>query len=279
MELQGKTAVVTGGGAGIGEGISLRLAEAGAEVAIISRSKNRAAGVADKINAWGRKSFVEVADVTDSKQVKTAVQHILDNFGKIDILINNVGGEIRFYKDRTGDRFVEISEQEWDEMIDFNLKTAVRTCREVVPHMVKQNSGKIVNIASISARPPIWTGARNSAAFMSYSVSKAAMVQFTGVLALELAEHNINVNCVCPADVWTPMWEKNALRAIAADTQFKGMTPREYFEKVAVAGTRQPLKREITPADIGDAVLFFVSEKARNITGQSLTVDAGARPG
>ena len=279
MELQGKKAVVTGGGAGIGEGISRCLAEEGADVAIISRSLNRAALVADKIKALGRESLVEVADATESKQVKAAVQHILDYFGKIDILVNNVGGEVRFYKNFTGDRFIEISEQEWDEMIDFNLKTTIRTCREVVPHMVKQNSGKIVNISSIAARPPIWTGARIPAGFMSYFVSKAAIIQFTGMLALELAEHNINVNCVCPADVWTPMWEKNALRVIAANPQFKGMTPREYFEKVVVAGTIQPLKREITPADIGNAVVFFVSEKARNITGQSIYVDAGARPG
>ena len=279
MELQGKKAVVTGGGAGIGEGISLCLAEAGADVAIISRSLNRAALVADKIKALGRESLVEVADATESKQVKAAVQHILDYFGKIDILVNNVGGEVRFYKDFTGDRFVEISEQEWDEMIDFNLKTTIRTCREVVPHMVKQNSGKIVNISSIAARPPIWNGARIPAGFMSYFVSKAAIIQFTGTLALELAEHNINVNCVCPADVWTPLWEKNAARTIAANPQFKGMTPREYFKKVVVAGTTQPIKREITPADIGDAVVFFVSEKSRNITGQSINVDAGARPG
>ena len=279
MELQGKKAVVTGGGAGIGEGISLCLAEAGADVAIISRSLNRAALVADKIKALGRESLVEVADATESKQVKAAVQHILDYFGKIDILVNNVGGEVRFYKDFTGDRFVEISEQEWDEMIDFNLKTTIRTCREVVPHMVKQNSGKIVNISSIAARPPIWTGARIPAGFMSYFVSKAAIIQFTGTLALELAEHNINVNCVCPADVWTPLWEKNAARTIAANPQFKGMTPREYFKKVVVAGTTQPIKREITPSDIGDAVVFFVSEKSRNITGQSINVDAGARPG
>ena len=92
----------------------------------------------------------------------------------------------------------------------------------------------------------------------------------------ELAEHNINVNCIAPQGVWTPMYEKNALRQIAADPQFKGMTPRAYYEKVIVAGL--PLKREITPADIGDAVVFFVSEKARNITGQSINVDGGALP-
>ena len=278
MDLKGKTAVVTGGGAGIGEGISLRLAEAGADIAIVDINKARAEEVADKIEKSGRKSMVLAADATDSMQIQQAVQKVMNTFTKIDILVNNVGGEVRFYKERTGERFIETSEQEWNEMIDLNLKAAIMTCQAMVPHMVKQNSGKIVNIASIGGRSPIWTGERISpAVFMAYGISKAGIIQFTGLLALELAEHNINVNCVAPGAVWTPMYEKNALREITAKPQFKGMTPREYYEKVIVAGL--PLKREVTPADIGDAVVFFVSEKARNITGQSINVDAGSRPG
>jgi NAD(P)-dependent dehydrogenase (short-subunit alcohol dehydrogenase family) len=276
MELIGKTAIVTGGGAGIGEGIALRLAEEGADVAIVNRSKDRALLVTDKIKAWGRKSFVAIANVTDSKQIKVAVQQILDTFGKIDILVNNVGGEVRFYKNWTGERFIEINEEEWNEMIDFNLNAAVRMCEAVVPYMVKQNSGKIVNISSAAGRHPVGSGPRRSAATMAYGVAKAGIIQFTDLLALELAEHNINVNCVAPAAVWTPMFEKNATRAISNNLQYKGMTPREYFEKFIVP--RVPLKREITPSDVGDAVVFFVSERSRNITGQSLNVDAGDRP-
>ena len=276
MELRGKTAIVTGGGAGIGEGISLCLANEGADVAIVDINKENAMGVTDKIRNLGRKSMALMADVTDSKQVQQAVQKILDTFNKIDILVNNVGGEIRFYNDRTGERFVEISETEWDEMIDLNLKATIRTCQAVVPYMVKQNQGKIVNISSIGGRHPIWTGARGSAAIMAYGVSKAAIIQFTDLLALELAEHNINVNCVAPGAIWTPMFEKHVLRSISADPQFKAMTPREYFEKAVVESF--PLKREITPTDIGHVVAFFVSEKAKNITGQSINVDAGTRP-
>ena len=276
MELEGKIAIVTGGGAGIGEAIAIRLAEEGADVAIMEISKPRTDSVADKIKKLGRRALGLVADATDPEQLRQAAQNVIDAFGRIDILVNNVGGEIRFYNEHAGDRFVEISGQEWNEMIDFNLKSAIRACQAVTPHMIKQNSGKIVNIASIAGRHPVGHGARGSAITMSYGVCKAGIIQFSDLLALELAVHNINVNCVCPGEVWTPMYEKNALRAIASDPQLKGMTPREYFEKMVVSG--MPLGREATAADVGEAVLFFVSEKSRNITGQSLNVDAGARP-
>ena len=276
MELKRKIAVVTGGGAGIGEGISLRLAEAGADVAIVDINKARADGIADKIKKSGRKSMVLVANATDSQQIQQAILNIMDTFAKIDILVNNVGGEVRFHKERTGERFIETSEQEWNEMIDLNLNATIKTCQAVVPYMVKQNSGKIVNIASVGGRHPTWTGERTSpAVLMAYGVAKAGIIQFTDLLALELAEHNINVNCVAPGAVWTPMYGKAALREMAVK-KFKGMSPREYFEKVVVPGL--PLKREITPSDIGDAVVFFASEKARSITGQSINIDAGVHP-
>jgi len=277
MELKGKTAIVTGGGAGIGEGIALCLAEAGADVVIVDINKERATGVADKIKSFGRKSLVSISDATNGEQIQQATRKIIETFAKIDILVNVVGGEVRFYKERTGERFVEISGQEWNEMIDLNLNATVKTCQAVVPFMIKQNGGKIVNISSDGGRSPIWTGVRQSASSMAYGVSKAGIIQFTGLLALELAEHNINVNCVAPGAVWTPMFEKHALREITSKPQFKGMTPRKYYEKVIIGGS--PLKREVTPADIGDAVAFLVSDKARNITGQSINVDAGTRPG
>ena len=171
MELKGKTAIVTGGGAGIGEGIALCLAEAGADVVIVDINKERATGVADKIKSFGRKSLVSISDA------------------------------IRFYKERTGERFVEISGQEWNEMIDLNLNATVKTCQAVVPFMIKQNGGKIVNISSDGGRSPIWTGVRQSASSMAYGVSKAGIIHFTGLLALELAGHNINVNCLAPGAV------------------------------------------------------------------------------
>jgi len=146
MDLKGKMAVVTGGGAGIGEGISLRLAEAGADIAIIDINKVRAEGLADKIQKLGHKSIGLVADATNSKQIQQVVQKIIATFDKIDILVNDVGGEVRFYKNMTGERFVETSQQEWNETIDLNLNAPVRCCEAIVPYMIKHKYGKIVII-------------------------------------------------------------------------------------------------------------------------------------
>jgi NAD(P)-dependent dehydrogenase (short-subunit alcohol dehydrogenase family) len=192
--------------------------------------------------------------------------------------VNNVGGEARFYRERTGTRFVEIGEEEWNENLDLNLMSTVIACQAVVPHLIKQKSGKIVNISSTAGRPPAgYTGGTPSALLMAYGVAKAGIIRFTQALALELAEYNINVNCVCPQLIWSPMMEKNSIRAIQTMPEAKGMTPREYYEKFIV-GKVVALKRETTAADVGHAVVFFVSEDSRNISGQSINVDGGSRP-
>jgi meso-butanediol dehydrogenase / (S,S)-butanediol dehydrogenase / diacetyl reductase len=277
VKIEGKTAVVTGGGAGIGEGIAVCLAEEGADVAVIDINKEGAARVAERVSALGRRSLAKVADFTDSKQVNQTIKEILDTFGKIDILVNNVGGEARFYRERSGLRFVEIGEEEWDENLDLNLKSTIIACQAVVPHLVKQRSGKIVNVSSTAGRPPAGlAGGSPSPLLMAYSVAKAGVIRFTQGLALELAEYNINVNCVCPMVIWTPMMEKNAIRAIQTIPEARGMTPREYYEKFIVS--KVPLKRETTVADVGHAVVFFVSEDSRNISGQTINVDGGSRP-
>jgi NAD(P)-dependent dehydrogenase (short-subunit alcohol dehydrogenase family) len=283
MKLAGKVAIVTGGGVGIGQGIVRCLAEEGADLAIIDINSETAKKAADEVNGIGRKSLAVVADATDGKQVDQAVQKVIDTFGKIDILVNNVGGESRFYREVAGRPYLE--EQEWDNTVELNLKSTMLMSRVVMPHLIKQQSGKIVNISSIGGRAP--SGARRApgmfgegASFspmMSYGVAKAGVLQFTRLLALQLAGNNINVNCVCPGVLYTPLYERSAPRRIQVTPEAKGMTPREYFDKY-IAST-VPLKREQTPEDIGRAVVFFVSEDARNITGQSLNVDGGMVPG
>ena len=285
MKLEGKVAIVTGGGAGIGQGITLCLVEEGADVAIIDVSGETAAKVADEVRGLGRKSLAIVADAADSKQVDQAVRKIIDAFGKIDILVNNVGGESRFYRERIGQPYLE--EEEWDDTIELNLKTTMIVSRAVAPHFVKQKSGKIVNISSIGGRvpsgrgrtSPVGMGEEGSAfsPMMSYGVAKAGVIQFTRLLALQLAEYNVNVNCVCPGVLYTPLYERSAPRRTQSTPETKGMTPREYFDKYIVPMV--PLKREQTPEDIGNAVVFLVSEDARNITGQSINVDGGMFPG
>jgi NAD(P)-dependent dehydrogenase (short-subunit alcohol dehydrogenase family) len=225
-----------------------------------------------------------IADVTDSKQVNQAVQETLDTFGKIDILVNNTGGESRFYNEIEGQPYLE--EKEWDDTVRLNLKSTMLMCRTVAPHFVEQKSGKIVNISSIGGRPPSGMRMRTPAMsgsgasfspMTSYGVAKAGVIQFYRILAMQLAEYNINVNCICPGVLYTPLYERSVPRRVTATPEAEGMTPREYFD--AYLSPMVPLKREQTPEDIGRAVVFLVSEDARNITGQSINIDGGMVPG
>ncbi len=138
-------------------------------------------------------------------------------------------------------------------------------CRAVVPHFLKQKSGKIVNIASIA-------GKRIPTRVIAYGTVKVDVIHFTKTLAMELAEHNINVNCICLGLLYTPFWERGLAAQLIRLTEAKGMEPRDYFLKWV---STVPLKREQTPEDIGRAVAFLASEDAKNITGQSLNVDGG----
>lgn len=285
MKLKNKIAIVTGGGAGIGRGITLCLAGEGADVAIVDINRENATKVAKEVEGLGRKPLVILADVTDNKQVDQVVQKTLETFAKIDILVNNVGGESKFYYEEAGQPYPE--EKEWDDTIELNLKTTMLMSRAVAPHFINQKSGKIVNISSIGGRTPSGGGrgmsgviGERGAAFtpmMSYGVAKAGVIQFTMSLALQLAEYNINVNCICPGVLYTPLYERSAPRRIQSTPGAEGMTAQEYFDKFIAS--RVPLGREQTPEDIGRAVVFFASEDARNITAQSLNVDGGLIPG
>jgi len=277
MKLQDKVAVVTGGGQGIGQGIALCLAEEGADVAIIDINGDNARNVTDEVKAMGRRSLTIEADATDNSKVEKAVQDILNFFGRIDILVNNVGGADRrtierafALGDELGSQMLDMmalaTEEEWDRSYNINLKAHFLMSRAVAPHLVKQKSGKIVNISSQAGKDPDPTN-------MPYGTFKGAVVTFTHALARLLAGENINVNCVLPGLIYTPLWETYATLLSRANPELKDMPPRELFLKTQVA--RVPLGREQTVEDIGRAVVFFASEDAANITGQSLMVNGG----
>ncbi|MDD4876614.1 MAG: SDR family NAD(P)-dependent oxidoreductase [Dehalococcoidales bacterium] len=272
MKLEGKVALVTAGGAGIGRGITLCLAEEGADVIIADINKYSAQKVADEVKALGRKSLALEADITNSNRVAQVVEETLSAFGKIDILVNNVGSTAEAVGDRTKLQFANLEEWEWDKTIERNLKTQFLMCKAVVPHLQKQHSGKIVNVASIAAK-------RAFAPVNSYGPAKVGVLHFTLSLALELAKDNINVNCVCPGVVYTKALDNSTGVRMQYDPrpETKGMSARDYFLKYSLQ--RVPLGREQTPEDIGRAVVFFVSEDAKNITGQSLNIDGGMIPG
>lgn len=271
MKLEGKVAIVTGGGQGIGEGIVRCLAEEGADVAILDLNAEPAGKVAEDITAMGRKGMAIQADATDSRQIADAIRKIVDIFGKIDILVNNIGGGVRVKRtipreERTGIQCVDAEEEAWDKTMDLNAKTQFLMCRAVIPHLLKQGEGKIVNIGSRLAR-------QVDIPLSIYCTAKAAVIQYTNHLALELAPHGINVNCVCPGDVMTPKIEAAFARAGEVNPDSKGKTPEELF--LQVAGPRMAFNRIQTPEDMGRATVFLASDDARTITGQALYVDGG----
>lgn len=270
MRLEDKIAIVTGAGKGIGVGIVRCLAREGAQVVVNALHQESAQKVADEVKAMGGKSLAVAADVTKKEGAAKIVKQTLDTFGRIDILVNNFGAHTEAFFTREKYAFADSKIKEWDDDYEFNLKSQVLMSLEVVPYFIKQEGGKIINIASIAGRMPIPTQ-------MPYGAAKAGSIYFTRTLGTELGRYNINVNCVCPGGVYSGMNEPFMKRAIEKNPEAQGMTPREYHEKYVLPNMVKmyPLRRELMPEDIGNAVVFFASEEARNITGQSLTVDCG----
>lgn len=298
MKLQGQVAIVAGGGQGIGEGIVRCLAEEGADIAVVDINGDIAREVAEQVNKMGRKALPVTADLTKEEQVGKAVKDTVDFFGKVDILVSNVGGvsaetmlKMMEYSASQKDvaelpPYMRFAPDTWDRYYELNLKSHVMLSHAVTPYFIKQRSGKIVNISSVAGRMP-------NPDHMPYGAMKAADISITWSLARALAPYNITVNCVCPGFIYTPLWERGATAFLtiareAARTakekgerllQYEGvdlesMTPREFWLKHMVL-PNTPNGREQTAEDIGKAVLFFVSEDAKNITGQVLHVDGG----
>jgi NAD(P)-dependent dehydrogenase (short-subunit alcohol dehydrogenase family) len=282
LKLQGKVALVTGGGAGIGRGIIRCLAEEGADIAIVDVNSTNAQKVADEIKAHGVKAFAVTANVTENTEVSHLISRVLEHYGHLDILVNNVGGESRYYFEKPGETYTD--EQEWDDTVKLNLKTTMMMCHDLMPFFIKQKSGKIVNIASIGGRAQFGNGNRGGGPgpvsfgpMTSYCVAKAGLIQFSRMLALQLAPYNINVNCICPGVLYTPLYERSFERRQRMTPGSEGLSAREFFDKYVIK-PQVPLGREQTPEDIGRTVVFFVSEESRNITGQAINVDGGIYP-
>jgi len=272
MRLAGKVAIVTGAGKGIGQGIVHCIAKEGADIVVNTLHKESAQKVADEVKGMGRKSLAVAADVTKKEGAERVVKAAMDTFGRIDILVNNFGAHTEAFYTRPNSKFTDQEIKEWDDDYEFNLKSQVLMCMAAVPILIEQQIGKIINIASVAGRMTIPTQ-------MPYGAFKAGSIYFTRTLAVELGQHNINVNCVCPGGIYSGMTERFLQKAIDSNPDAKGMTPRQYYEKFLqpniAKNARSPLKRELLAEDVGWAVVFFASEESRNITGQSLTVDLG----
>jgi 3-oxoacyl-[acyl-carrier protein] reductase len=245
--LKGKTALVTGGTAGIGKAIALLFAAQGADVAIFGTNEERAKETVKELEAARldpeQRFLYFLVDIASAKEVERSILELLANWTKVDILINNAG----IVRDSL---LVRMSEEDWDLVVDVNLKSVYNTCRVLARAMMKARGGKIINITSV-------VGLSGNAGQVNYSASKSGMIGFTKSLAKELASRNICVNAVAPGYIQTQMTEK---------------LPEAVKEAVL---SKIPLSRMGQPNDIAHAVLFLASDRANYITGQVLTVDGG----
>jgi len=257
--LDGRVAIVTGGGRGIGLGISRVLAAEGAPIVIADIDLAAARVAAAELQGAGARAIVAETNVTSEDSAAAAVAAAVTAYGKVDILVNNAGVVGR----HVGGGQIELTD--WDMCYEVNVKGIWIMSRAVTDRFKAQGGGKIVNIASIAGR-------RGGAGMAHYNASKAAAINLTQSLAKDLGRSNINVNAVCPGLLWTEMWR--SLEAMFGRDETPEVVDRrrvfdQFVERNCV------LRREQTPEDIGQAVAFLASDAARNITGQALNVDGG----
>ena len=256
--LEGRVAIVTGAGCigpgwGNGRASCVRFAQEGAHVLAVDLNLSSMDETIEMGKGSTGKIEPYVCDVTDEKSVETMVQACLDKFGKIDILVNSVGGSAKGGP-------VDMSLDVWNKQIQFNLSSVYLTCRHVLPHMVAQGHGAIVNTSSTSGLR--WTGAAQSA----YAATKAAVIQFSKVVAVEYASRGVRVNTVVPGQLHTPMVEAR-LAGQRAGGDVSGL--------LASRLKRIPLGFMGDGRDTANAVLFLASDEARFITGTEIVVDGG----
>ncbi|NHC39553.1 3-oxoacyl-[acyl-carrier-protein] reductase [Bacillus sp. MM2020_1] len=244
MNLEGKSALVTGASRGIGREIALELARQGANVAVnFSGSEAKANEVVDEIKALGREAFAVKCDVSNSEEVAAMVKGTIDNFGKLDILVNNAG----ITKDNL---LMRMKEEEWDDVININLKGVFLCTKAVTRQMMKQRVGRIINIASV-------VGVSGNPGQANYVAAKAGVIGLTKTTAKELASRNITVNAIAPGFITTDMTDK-------------------LTEEVKTEMLKQiPLARLGEPKDIAKITAFIASDDSAYMTGQTLHINGG----
>jgi 3-oxoacyl-[acyl-carrier protein] reductase len=246
MLLQGKSAIVTGGSQGIGTAVSLMLAEEGANVCLTYRShKEEAEEVAKQIENMGRKVVCIKCDISSFAEAETVVKTALDVFGKIDILVNNAG--------MNWDGVCwKMTEEQWDRVLEVNLKGYFNFTRHVAPLFKDQKSGRIINVTSIN-------GLRGKFGQSNYSASKAGIIGYTKAVAKELGSFGVTVNAVAPGLIETAMLKNN-----------------EAHDKIIdMAMAEIVLKRVGQPEDLANVIAFLASDKAKHVTGGCIKVDGG----
>jgi len=265
LNLKGKVAIVTGAGRGIGRAIALAFAQEGAFVTVDDIDAEVLKDVAQKIISLGSRSLAVRADVTKVDQVGMMVNQTLEEFGNVDILVNNAGIVYDVVGPVARNLFVESGTEEWNKEIDIILYGTLNCIKAVIGHMIKQKSGRIVNISSDCGRTSL-----NLKGFSLYSAAKGGVIAVTRSIAMEVAEYGITVNTVSPGLV-------RATRALLAE-KMKETKPKEYeYYKRIEQGTvgAIPLGRIGVPEDIAKLVVFLSSDASQWITGQTYSVNGG----
>jgi 2-deoxy-D-gluconate 3-dehydrogenase len=247
FSLNGKVALITGSGSGIGRTIAIGLAQAGADLVIteLPDKKDKAQETARAVMELGRKALAVELDVTDLISIRNMAEASMDMFGRVDILVNNAGVIIR-------KKAIDVTEQDWDRVLDVNLKGVFFTCQAIGKVMINQGSGKIINMASIN-------GVVGSVERAAYTASKAGLINMTRTLAAEWAEFGIHVNAIGPTYMTTPLTES--------------LFEQEEFREQLFS--RQLIQRAGRPEDLVGAVLFLASSASDLVTGHTIMVDGG----
>lgn len=243
--LQGRVAMVSGGTRGLGFGLAAGLARAGADLVVFSRNREQGLESSEALRSWGGRVMYLEADVTRVEDLRRVVEETVKEYGKIDILVNNAGAAIT-------KPVLDTTEEEWDLVVNTNLKSVFFACREAGKVMIRRQSGKIINIASIS-------GQSAAPLIVPYCASKAGVIQLTKALALEWARHRINVNAIGPGYIMTDMNKE----ALSNEKVYRGIINRIPFKSLA--------KTE----DITGALIYLASGASDYVTGHTLFVDGG----
>jgi NAD(P)-dependent dehydrogenase (short-subunit alcohol dehydrogenase family) len=255
MELRGKVALVTGAGSGIGKAAALRLAKEGARVGALSDTEEEVRETCSEITAAGGEAVPLAADVADERQMQKALEDLVAKFGRLDIVFANAG------INGVWAPIDELLPEEWDRTIDTNLRGTFLTLHYAVPHLKKSGGGSVVITASING-----TRTFSSAGATAYACTKAAQVAMAKMLALELAQHRIRVNVICPGRISTEISENTEKR----DTE-KAAVPAEYLSgKIPLTGDKAG-----TSDEVAELVLFLASDRAQHITGTPVWIDGG----